>query len=360
MSIDPTPSPAFVVTQDANDADDAISALALVEFVAGRQPAARSVHLQRLRAEATLLPPGCAPTQSFRGRYLRTQLTSGDGWTLWSRRWSDGTAGVHVTARTLELAESILAAATDGAEEPAPEDLGVAVGFWHLSGTGGRRAERSVAVEPWSANRKNYTAGAVVALDDLMSRRAEELGGRLLLLYGPPGTGKTTAIRALAAAWREWCQVDCVLDPERLLNQPGYLMQVVLDGSDDDDGPKRWRLLVLEDCDDFVRAEVRGSGQALARLLNLTDGMAGQGLRVLMCVTTTEPLRHLHPAVMRPGRCFAQIEVGRLSRVEAADWLGTADGIGPDGATLAELLARRGDIASIQPTPDLVAPGQYL
>ena len=46
------------------------------------------------------------------------------------------------------------------------------------------------------------------------------------------------------------------------------------------------------------------------------------------------------PSVVRPGRCLAQIEIGRLSHAEAAAWLGTADGA-PDGATLAELYALR-------------------
>ena len=70
---------------------------------------------------------------------------------------------------------------------------------------------------------------------------------------------------------------------------------------------------MLEDCDELIRAEAKqGAGQNLARLLNLTDGLVGQGLDVLVCITTNEELSRLHPAVTRPGRCLAQIHVGRL------------------------------------------------
>ena len=56
-------------------------------------------------------------------------------------------------------------------------------------------------------------------------------------------------------------------------------------------------------------------------MLNLTDGLLGDGLRVLVLVTTNEPLRRLHPAVVRAGRTWAEIEFGELSVEEANAWL---------------------------------------
>ena len=73
-------------------------------------------------------------------------------------------------------------------------------------------------------------------------------------------------------------------------------------------------MLVLEDCDELIRADAkRGAGQALSRLLNLTDGVVGQGLDVLVCLTTNEDLHRLHPAITRPGRCLAEIFVGEFA-----------------------------------------------
>jgi hypothetical protein len=131
-------------------------------------------------------------------------------------------------------------------------------------------------------------------------------------------------------------------------------------GSGDADEP-RWRLLMLEDCDELISGEAKASaGQSLSRLLNLTDGLLGQGRNALIAITTNEDLASLHPAVVRPGRCLASIEVGRLSYAEAVAWLGTAAGVGPDGATLAELYALK---TGAQPVtvPAVTAPtGMYL
>ena len=140
------------------------------------------------------------------------------------------------------------------------------------------------------------------------------------------------------------------------------------DSRDDDDDceerPHRWRLLILEDCDELIRADAKDrAGQALARLLNASDGLIGQGLRVLVALTTNEPLAALHPAVTRPGRCLAEIFVGPLSHSEASAWLaarGHAGAAAPAGATLAELYAITSSAAKVE-TPELrPVAGTYL
>ena len=105
-------------------------------------------------------------------------------------------------------------------------------------------------------------------------------------------------------------------------SRPGYLLQTLQEHAPSSAEGERWRLLVLEDSGELLAADARAAtGQGLSRLLNVTDGLLGAGLRALVLVTTNEPIGRMHPAVVRAGRAWAEIEFGRLAADEATAWL---------------------------------------
>jgi hypothetical protein len=123
---------------------------------------------------------------------------------------------------------------------------------------------------------------------------------------------------------------------------PPHVTDTVEARADDRPSKPSWRLLILEDTGELLSANARlQAGQGLSRFLNVVDGLIGQGLRILVLVTTNEELGRLHPAVARPGRCAANVLFHRLAPEQANAWLRAHghDGAVAEPATLATLYA---------------------
>jgi len=316
-------------------------------------------------------------------RWGRREIIRADG-TLIDVGLFAGQATVAVAANSEDDARSALERLRKLLPAPDPSAAQeVTVTFWTYGPHGPQPAWRTISVPAWADVASNYSAPTHAGLVRLMGDFQPAHGGQLVLWHGAVGTGKTFALRALAWEWRDWCDIHYIVDPDSFFGQHAdYLMHVLLQsewesqftgwdsagglvgvgsiqvvravraepevGDERAEGPihgqKGWRLLVLEDTGELLQPDAKAViGQGLSRFLNVADGLIGQGLRVLVLVTTNEEIRKLHPAVARPGRAAANVRFDPLTAVEASAWLaehGRGDDAASSAATIAELYAR--------------------
>jgi hypothetical protein len=261
-----------------------------------------------------------------------------------------GTAVVQVAAADEEGARAGLDEIQKLLPRAKRDDEGrVPITFWTYSPHGPMPMRRDLSVPTWNEIASNYREDTRASLTRLMGGELSWRGGQLILWHGETGTGKTTALRALAREWASWCEAHYIVDPEKFFGeQTDYMLSVMFEeaelGADEDEamvlsmhgypvagfsvvsgeGAEKpsWRLLILEDTGELLSADARvTAGQGLSRFLNVVDGLIGQGLRVLVLVTTNEELGRLHPAVARPGRCAANVVFTRLPIEQANAWL---------------------------------------
>jgi hypothetical protein len=259
---------------------------------------------------------------------------------------SGGQVDVVVASQTSEAAQRALDVIRERLPQRVSEEGAIRVTFHSER----EPVSRTIPVPSWDEIRGNYAQETKQRLQQLIAT-TDGRAGQLLVWHGQPGTGKTYALRALGWEWRSWCDLHYITDPEAFFGDTAYMFRTFTSqvyGSDD----KRWRLFIAEDTGELLSKDAKErTGQGLSRLLNIVDGLLGQGLRVIVLITTNDPLSGMHPAVTRPGRCSAPLEFQPFSIEEANAWLqrhGRPALSGRKSRTLAELYI--GGTTGLEPT----------
>ena len=336
---------AFRLNLDRMSAAHHVGELRFFARVAGNHPHVVSAEIRPAAVPMDILPAECELIASCQVSGFAQVVAEASDITVQVDSYGDFSY-VRVAARSYASAFAVMEAIKRDAVK-ADATPSTYITFWnHKEVRGGESSTRASTVRRWSEIRKNYPRSVRSRLEHLTGcKEPTEGAGRLILFHGEPGTGKTTAIQALMHEWSPWCSAHLVSDPDRLFADSQYLSRVLesqegrfAPGIDRPADPPKWKLIVAEDADAYLRSTARrDAGAALGQLLNATDGLLGQSTRCIVLLTTNEELTRLHPALIRPGRCLARTEFVRFPREEADEWLGRPSSGPVGGATLAEL-----------------------
>lgn len=129
-------------------------------------------------------------------------------------------------------------------------------------------------------------------------------GCGLALMYGEPGTGKTTLIKKLISNSET---TFFILDASILANitSSAFMDFLVSDCENS--------VFILEDCEKLLMDRNISNNPWIGTLLNLTDGMLGEGLSIKFICTFNAPLKSIDPALLRKGRLKVNYEFRPLS-----------------------------------------------
>lgn len=151
----------------------------------------------------------------------------------------------------------------------------------------------------------------------------------VLVLQGPPGTGKTRLVRAvLAAMSRRKCDSAWVMyTGDRKVLENDELFAKFITGSHD--------ALVIEDADHQLLARSNGNHD-LHRFLAIADGVVRAQGRKIIFTTNLPNVSDIDEALLRPGRCFANVRTRALTPAEGASLVAR---LAPQGSDASGLLA---------------------
>ena len=159
-------------------------------------------------------------------------------------------------------------------------------------------------IQPTNINiDENYNDDIKPVLEDVKKFLNERKSG-LILFQGKMGTGKTNLIRHLITTFpKNYVLVTNTLASH--LASPEFI-SFMLDHKNS--------VFILEDCEQILMAREQNISNAIANILNMSDGLMSDIFNVKFICTFNADINKIDDAILRKGRCFANYEFKPLCK----------------------------------------------
>ena len=125
----------------------------------------------------------------------------------------------------------------------------------------------------------------------------------LILLHGEPGTGKTTYIKNLA----DKIEKQIIFVPPMMaaaISDPGFIPFLMKHPDS---------ILIIEDAETAIKdRNITGNANAVSNILNLTDGILGECLKIQIVATFNTERTQIDKALLRKGRLVTEYKFENL------------------------------------------------
>ncbi|CAF0852647.1 unnamed protein product [Rotaria sordida] len=177
----------------------------------------------------------------------------------------------------------------------------------------------------------HYGKNFVPVHEKIIKNLNKKEGKGIVLLHGIPGSGKTHYIRYLIHEIEEKTLVYVPPDMAKEISSPEFLPFLM---------QYQNSVLIIEDAENIIkdRNECLIPSQAVANLLNLSDGLLGDAMHQQIIATFNCDLTKIDPALLRKGRLIANYEFNELD-TESSKILSDKLGFGTENITVPMTLA---------------------
>lgn len=138
----------------------------------------------------------------------------------------------------------------------------------------------------------------------IVKRLSKKHDNGIILLHSEPGAGKTTYLRYLTNKIKDKRLIYLPPDMAYRLSDPDFITFLM-------NYPNS--VLFIEDAENCLRTRDAGGNQAVSNLLNSSDGLLGDALKLQIVCTFNCDIKEIDSALLRPGRLIAEYRLEKLS-----------------------------------------------